>query len=108
MKLPIKIFITFLLTFQFNTLLCAQFKPIQFGTEIALNQLNHNSGKKGKPINWIDVNTSPETWRKDKDLLINGNKEINTIKVRVTSYKGNVIIETICAISSCIYSSLKA
>lgn len=80
MKIPIKIFLTFLLTFQVNTFLFAQSKPIRFGTEIALNQLNHNSGNKAKLINWIDVNTSPETWRKDKDLLINSGLPIGVMR----------------------------
>ena len=47
-----------------------QSKPISFGTEITLEQLANKKKVKEKPINWINVNTDPETWRKEKDLLI--------------------------------------
>ena len=80
MKIAIKIFLSLLVTFQLNTFLFAQAKPIQFGSEITLGQVNHNSRNKGNPINWIDVNTSPETWRKDKDLLINSGLPIGVMR----------------------------
>ena len=46
----------------------AQIKPISFGTETTLEQL-FSMGKE-KPINWINVNTDPDTWRKVKDILV--------------------------------------
>ena len=50
-----------------------------------------------KDLSWEyeQVNLYNEYIDNYKNLLIDNSKEINTIKVRVTSYKGNVIIETI-------------
>ncbi|MDL5511341.1 DUF1080 domain-containing protein [Arenibacter sp. M-2] len=48
----------------------AQSHPISFGSETTLEQLANNEKAKEKPINWINVNTAPDTWRKEKDLLI--------------------------------------
>ena len=48
----------------------AQSHPISFGSETTLEQLAINEKAKEKPINWINVNTAPDTWRKEKDLLI--------------------------------------
>src|SRR5687767_7733840 len=47
----------------------AQLPLIQFGTETASKDLFaiHNAEK--KLINWIDVNTSPQTWRVDDNIL---------------------------------------
>ena len=46
-----------------------QDKCIVFGTETSLVQLISNSEKE-KNINWINVNTDPDTWRTEGDLLI--------------------------------------
>lgn len=54
--------------------LFAQTKPIQFGEERSLEH-----GKK-KAISWINVNTEPETWRKEKDLLICSGKPIGVMR----------------------------
>lgn len=54
--------------------LSAQTKPIQFGEERSLEH-----GKK-KAISWINVNTEPETWRKEKDLLICSGKPIGVMR----------------------------
>ncbi len=47
-----------------------QDKPITFGTEITLDQLTSEEGNKEKGINWYNVNTDPDTWRTENDLLI--------------------------------------
>ena len=80
MKLIIKVFLSLLLAFNFSPLLYAQSKPLQFGSEIELSQLSHGSRNKGNPINWIDVNTSPETWKKSKELLINSGNPIGVMR----------------------------
>lgn len=41
-----------------------------FGQEIDYYDLISGKGDKGKTIQWIDVNTTPETWRIEGDLLI--------------------------------------
>ena len=80
MKLIIKVFLSLSLAFSFRPLLYAQSKPLQFGSEIGLSQLAQGSRNKGNPVNWIDVNTSPETWKKSKDLLINSGNPIGVMR----------------------------
>jgi len=46
-----------------------QDKSIAFGTETSLEQLISNS-EEDKSINWINVNTDPDTWRIERELLI--------------------------------------
>ncbi len=53
-----------------NSFLYAQSNPIVFGSEMELNQVRSGSKNKGNRINWINVNTNPDTWKKVKDLLI--------------------------------------
>lgn len=48
----------------------AQSSSIQFGTEIDYYDLLAGNVNEGKTIQWIDVNTTPETWRIEDDLLI--------------------------------------
>lgn len=47
-----------------------QDQGIQFGTEIDYSDLISGKVDKGKTIQWIDVNTTPETWRLKDSLLI--------------------------------------
>lgn len=47
-----------------------QDQPITFGTEITIDQLTSDGENKGKGINWHNVNTDPDTWRTENDLLI--------------------------------------
>ena len=46
-----------------------QERPIVFGSETTLEQLTSKSESE-KNINWINVNTDPDTWRTERDLLI--------------------------------------
>ncbi|WP_225872590.1 hypothetical protein [Pedobacter frigoris] len=41
-----------------------QVKPLQFGTERSLDEISGQS--KGKAINWINVNTDPDTWKRKR------------------------------------------
>lgn len=68
MKVISNIFLLYFLGTTLNT--WGQGKPISFGTEISLEQLANRERGKEKPINWININTDPETWRKEKDILI--------------------------------------
>ena len=52
----------------FSCTIRGQDKSIAFGTETSLEQLISNSEEES--INWINVNTNPDTWRTEKDLLI--------------------------------------
>jgi hypothetical protein len=62
------VYLIFLLTA--NHFLLAQSNGIVFGTELQQNQVNPGSKIKGNPVNWINVNTDPDTWKRNKDLLI--------------------------------------
>ena len=48
----------------------AQSKAIVFGTALQLNEVKPGVKNKGQGINWINVNTNTDTWRKNKELLI--------------------------------------
>jgi hypothetical protein len=50
--------------------LSAQPNPIVFGAETQLGQLRPGTKTKGIAIKWLNVNTDPTTWRKEKDLLV--------------------------------------
>ena len=47
----------------------AQGVALNFGREITLMDITSNSKKKETAIKWIDVNTTPETWKVKKDEL---------------------------------------
>ncbi len=48
----------------------AQKTEISFGTDIAFSQMNTSKKSKSSDIKWINVNTDPDTWRKEADVLI--------------------------------------
>lgn len=50
--------------------LYAQPATLSFGSEVKLNELKTGVKNKGIAINWFNVNTDKDTWRKEKDLLI--------------------------------------
>ena len=70
MTLILKGALFLLLFLNVNFTLFAQSNAIHFGRELKLNQVKLGEKNKGKNINWVNVNTNPGTWRKDKDLLI--------------------------------------
>lgn len=80
MKLVMKTALSFLLVLSLNVFVNAQSKFIVFGSEIELRQLTSGSKNNGKSINWIDVNTSPETWMRNKDLLICSGQPIGVMR----------------------------
>jgi len=63
-----------------NSSLFAQSKPIKFGTELKFEQKTSGNKAKGQSINWINVNTDPDTWRIDKNLLICKGKPIGVMR----------------------------
>lgn len=48
----------------------AQEKAVVFGEGLAYEDLLAGRAVKGNPIQWINVNTEPDTWRREGDLLI--------------------------------------
>lgn len=80
MKLLIKTVFSLLLVLNLNYFLNAQSKSIVFGIEIELSQLTSGSKNKGNSINWINVNTSPDTWVRNKDVLICSGQPIGVMR----------------------------
>ena len=70
MKLIILVIVVLLLHLNPGHLLYGQSNVIVFGSEIELSQVKPGSKNKGNSVRWINVNTDPGTWKKDKDLLI--------------------------------------
>ena len=80
MKLILKTVLSLFLVLNLNYFLNAQSKSIVFGSEMELSQLTSGSKNKGNSINWINVNTSPETWVRNKDLLICSGQPIGVMR----------------------------
>lgn len=70
MSLIIKATSFLLLVLNVNYTLYGQSNSIQFGRELELNQVKWGEKNKGNNINWVNVNTNVDTWKKNKDLLI--------------------------------------
>lgn len=81
MKLIIVVFFFFLVLLLSNDcFLYAQPNFISFGSELELNHVILGKKNKGKPINWINVNTNPDTWKRNKDLLVCAGKPIGVMR----------------------------
>lgn len=79
MKLIIKALVLLLFVLPYNVAQ-AQTASITFGTELGLSQANSGKKQKGNPINWINVNTNDDTWKRDKDLLICSGQPIGVMR----------------------------
>ena len=80
MKLIIVVFFFLVLLLSSDYFLYAQPNFISYGSELELNHVKSGKKNKGKPINWINVNTDPDTWKKNKDLLICAGKPIGVMR----------------------------
>ena len=80
MSLIIKAAVVFLLLLSQNYFSHAQSDMIVFGSELTLSDVRAGSRNKGIPINWINVNTDPDTWKRNKDLLICSGKPIGVMR----------------------------
>ncbi|HET9278441.1 MAG TPA: DUF1080 domain-containing protein [Flavitalea sp.] len=80
MSLIIKAVVFLLLLLSQNYFSHAQSDMIVFGSELTLNDVRAGSKNKGIPINWINVNTDPDTWKRNKDLLICSGKPIGVMR----------------------------
>lgn len=76
MRKPFLLFAAAILSFS----LYAQPSQIVFGT--SQNLISSFSGKKEKamPLLWIDVNTSPETWRLEKNILVCSGQPVGVMR----------------------------
>jgi hypothetical protein len=70
MKYATQISMATLMALTFSLGCFGQDPDIIFGKEIAFDSLFSNSVSKGRPINWVNVNTDSDTWRTEEELLI--------------------------------------
>ena len=78
-KLIFLILSLFLLPNQGN-IISAQKPDIVFGTSSSLQKAVLNTREKDLPLNWINVNTSPDTWHVEKDLLVCSGQPIGVMR----------------------------
>jgi len=64
--------------FEMNT--CAQEPDIVFGTSSTLQKAVLYTKEKDLPLNWINVNTAPDTWHVEEDLLICSGQPIGVMR----------------------------
>ena len=76
----IKVLVLLLVLLAANCFSFAQSNGIAFGTELKINQVDPGSKNKAIPIKWINVNTDPDTWKKNKDLLICSGQPIGVMR----------------------------
>ncbi len=70
MRLAIHVIVIAVLVLNSSYLLNAQSITVVFGSELELGMARSGTKNIRKPINWINVNTNPDTWKTNKDLLI--------------------------------------
>jgi hypothetical protein len=80
MTSTIKIVFFLLIVLSGNYNVCAQTNAIVFGNELSLTEINAGKKKKENPINWINVNTNADTWKKNKNLLICAGEPIGVMR----------------------------
>ncbi|WP_041632857.1 DUF1080 domain-containing protein [Maribacter sp. HTCC2170] len=54
----------------FSCTMKSQDQPIVFGSETTLKAMTFDSENTEESIKWVNVNTDPDTWRTENDLLI--------------------------------------
>jgi len=59
-----------IVTFVTNTIATAQSEMISFGKSLSLERALFNTKEKELPLFWKNVNTAPDTWHVEKDLLV--------------------------------------
>ena len=80
MRLIIKVVVLLLFLLNNNDFIQAQPNVIVFGNELEISQVRPGSKNKENPMNWINVNTNADTWKKNKDLLICTGSPIGVIR----------------------------
>jgi hypothetical protein len=80
MKLIIKVGVVLLLSLNPDFFLHAQSDVLVFGNQLQLSEVRSGTRNKGNALRWINVNTNPDTWKKQKDLLICTGKPIGVMR----------------------------
>jgi hypothetical protein len=79
MRLIIKV-VFLLLLLNYSDFIQAQPNVFVFGNELEVSQVRPGSKNKENSMKWINVNTNPDTWKKNKDLLICTGSPIGVIR----------------------------
>lgn len=81
-KCPLRISLPFLLLFMLGILISsnAQTPIVKFGKEIHASNFTSKQKKKDTPIQWIEVNTPPETWSLKNGELICAGRPIGVMR----------------------------
>lgn len=58
----------------------AQDTKIVFGRTISLGKAISKTKEKDKPLSWVNVNTAPDTWHKQKDILVCSGQPIGVMR----------------------------
>lgn len=76
------VFIVFFIVAVFieNNLLSAHELVVSFGQEVQWKNVLEKNNSKGQTVNWMQVNTEPKTWKKEKDILICSGLPIGVIR----------------------------
>jgi hypothetical protein len=74
------IFIFLIVIFVTNTIVTAQNSVISFGKSSSLDRALFKTKEKELPLLWKNVNTAPDTWHVEKDLLICTGKPIGVMR----------------------------
>jgi hypothetical protein len=53
---------------------------INFGKSVPLQKVISKTGEKDKPLIWINVNTAPDTWRLEKNILVCSGQPIGVMR----------------------------
>ena len=79
MKRSILLLILICFTCQFSSLF-AQEALFKFGREMAFEKITSGKKSKGKPVQWIQVNTEDDTWKLNKNVLVCSGQPIGVIR----------------------------
>jgi hypothetical protein len=72
--------IALIFTALFYSSLDAQVVPVKFGKIISSDRFFSAEKEKGQPLLWFNVNTAPDTWKVEKNLLICSGKPIGVMR----------------------------
>ena len=79
MKRTILFFLLICFICQFSPLF-AQEALFRFGREMEFEKITSGKKSKGKPVQWIQVNTEDDTWKLNKDVLVCSGHPIGIIR----------------------------
>lgn len=80
MPFTIKTAVLIIVTFVTISFCTAQERMISFGKSSSLDKALFKTKEKELPLKWINVNTDPDTWHVEKDILVCSGKPIGVMR----------------------------